>query len=130
MEIRGPLMRVFSVMRRSLCSAAADASEVAKVKTKRKKKTLFEVTKFLPDWGIGYKFFKTHWDPNVYYELTRINLYKDGIHGKAWGIFHKNGMPKPKAPQKISGVNKRVWRYINDMRNKTAETKQKNAIEA
>ncbi|XP_057854888.1 uncharacterized protein LOC131064677 isoform X3 [Cryptomeria japonica] len=90
MEIRGPLMRVFSVMRRSLCSAAADASEVAKVKTKRKKKTLFEVTKFLPDWGIGYKFFKTHWDPNVYYELTRINLYKDGIHGKAWGIFHKN----------------------------------------
>ncbi|PWA93777.1 28S ribosomal protein S34 [Artemisia annua] len=32
---------------------------------------------------------KTHWS-GVAYQITKINLYKDGKHGKAWGIVHKD----------------------------------------
>ncbi|KAH9325862.1 hypothetical protein KI387_006040, partial [Taxus chinensis] len=94
MESRRACAWAFSVMKRGLSSAVASSSssssDALKSKTKRKKKTLFQVARFLPDWGVGYKFNKTHWDRSVYYQITRINLYKDGIHGKAWGIFHKN----------------------------------------
>ncbi|KAI4324089.1 hypothetical protein L6164_023653 [Bauhinia variegata] len=76
-----------------------------------KKKNLFEVAQFLPNWGIGYHMAKNHW-AEVSYEITKINLYKDGRHGKAWGVAHKNGLPIADAPKKISGVHKRCWRYI------------------
>uniref|UniRef100_A0A2N9GHH8 Uncharacterized protein n=1 Tax=Fagus sylvatica TaxID=28930 RepID=A0A2N9GHH8_FAGSY len=67
----------------------ADASSSASKKPKRKKKkNLFEVAQFLPNWGIGYHMAKTHWN-GVSYQITKINLYKDGRHGKAWGIAHK-----------------------------------------
>ncbi|KAK9186280.1 hypothetical protein WN943_026644 [Citrus x changshan-huyou] len=88
----------------------APASSSAKPK-RRKKKNLFEVAQFLPNWGVGYHMAKTHW-ANVSYEITKINLYKDGKHGKAWGIVHKDGLPAADAPRKISGVHKRCWRYI------------------
>ncbi|KAE9600362.1 hypothetical protein Lal_00045357 [Lupinus albus] len=78
---------------------------------KKKKKNLFEVAQFLPNWGIGYHMAKTHWN-EVSYEITKINLYKDGKHGKAWGLAHKNGLPIADAPKKISGVHKRCWRYL------------------
>lgn len=42
---------------------------------RKKKKNLFEVAQFLPNWGIGYHMAKTHW-ANVSYEITKINLYK------------------------------------------------------
>ncbi|CAL5426779.1 hypothetical protein CsSME_00041053 [Camellia sinensis var. sinensis] len=86
------------------------ASSEAKKPKRRKKKNLFEVAHFLPNWGVGYHMSKTHWT-NVSYEITKINLYKDGRHGKAWGIAYKDGSPT--APlKKISGVHKRCWRYI------------------
>ncbi|KAL3850623.1 hypothetical protein ACJIZ3_012505 [Penstemon smallii] len=68
---------------------AAAVSEVKKPKRK-KKKNFFEVAQFLPQWGIGYHMAKTHWT-DVSYQITKINLYKDGRHGKAWGIAHKAG---------------------------------------
>nr|XP_027109756.1 uncharacterized protein LOC113729700 isoform X1 [Coffea arabica] len=77
---------------------------------RKKKKNLFEVAQFLPNWGIGYHMAKTHWT-NVSYQITKINLYKDGRHGKAWGLAYKDGVPAD-APKKISGVHKRCWRYI------------------
>ncbi|GAB2214769.1 hypothetical protein Droror1_Dr00019132 [Drosera rotundifolia] len=77
---------------------------------KRKKKNLIEVANFLPNWGIGYHMAKTHWT-NVSYQITKINLYKDGRHGKAWGVAFKDGVPAD-APKKISGVHKRCWRYL------------------
>ncbi|XP_042004182.1 uncharacterized protein LOC121753086 isoform X1 [Salvia splendens] len=88
--------------------AAADGAKKPK---RKKKKNLFEVAQFLPNWGLGYHMAKTHW-AEVSYEITKINLYKDGRHGKAWGIAHKNGLPAADAPKKISGVHKRCWRYI------------------
>ncbi|AES67670.1 putative mitochondrial 28S ribosomal protein S34 [Medicago truncatula] len=87
------------------------ASETTKKSKRRKKKNFFEVAQFLPNWGIGYHMAKTHWK-EVSYEITKLNLYKDGKHGKAWGIAHKNGLPIVDAPKKISGVHKRCWRYL------------------
>ncbi|GAU17287.1 hypothetical protein TSUD_110040, partial [Trifolium subterraneum] len=70
-------------------SDAASASATTKKSKRRKKKNFFEVAQFLPNWGVGYHMAKTHWQ-EVSYEITKLNLYKDGKHGKAWGIAHKN----------------------------------------
>ncbi|KAI3733065.1 hypothetical protein L1987_64282 [Smallanthus sonchifolius] len=93
-----------------LASASNPSTTVSKSKRK-KKKNLFEVAQFLPNWGIGYQMAKTHWS-GVAYQITKINLYKDGKHGKAWGIVHKDGIQAADAPKKISGVHKRCWKYI------------------
>ncbi|KAI3820007.1 hypothetical protein L1987_13863 [Smallanthus sonchifolius] len=93
----------------SLASASNPSTTVSK--SKRKKKNLFKVAQFLPNWGIGYQMAKTHWS-GVAYQITKINLYKDGKHGKAWGIVHKDGILAADAPKKISGVHKRCWKYI------------------
>lgn len=96
----------------STSAAAAEGEAAAAAKAKRsKKKNLFDVVQFLPDWGVGYKVAKTTWR-DVSYQITKINLYKDGRHGKAWGIRHKAGVPVADAPIKLSGVNKRGWKYI------------------
>ncbi|XP_076946331.1 uncharacterized protein LOC143617753 isoform X1 [Bidens hawaiensis] len=98
----------------SSSSPASNPSSTVSSKSKRKKKkkkNLFEVAQFLPNWGIGYQMAKTHWS-GVAYQITKINLYKDGKHGKAWGIVHKDGVPAADAPKKISGVPKRCWKYI------------------
>ncbi|RWW15231.1 hypothetical protein GW17_00020944 [Ensete ventricosum] len=41
----------------------------------KKKKNLFGVAQFLPNWGIGYKMAKTHWR-DVSYEISKVNLDK------------------------------------------------------
>lgn len=110
-------------------SAAGDVSEPTPKKNKKnKKKNLFEVVQFLPNWGIGYHMAKTHW-ADVSYQITKINLYKSGKHGKAWGIAHRDGTPIAEAPKKISGVNKRCWRYIPNL-NKVEENTHKMEIQS
>uniref|UniRef100_A0A0E0G6L3 Uncharacterized protein n=1 Tax=Oryza nivara TaxID=4536 RepID=A0A0E0G6L3_ORYNI len=91
--------------------AAAEAAKESK--GRKKKKNLFDVVQFLPSWGVGYKVAKTTWR-DVSYQITKINLYKDGRHGKAWGIRYKAGVQAAEAPTKISGVNKRGWKYIKE----------------
>ncbi|XP_059430273.1 uncharacterized protein LOC132163913 [Corylus avellana] len=92
----------------------ASSSTASKKPKRKKKKNLFELAQFLPNWGIGYHMAKTHWT-GVSYQITKINLYKDGKHGKAWGIVHKDGLQAADAPKKISGVHKRCWRYIPNL---------------
>ncbi|CAL0322135.1 unnamed protein product [Lupinus luteus] len=92
-------------------SSSAPQTQNPNKSKRKKKKNLFEVANFLPNWGIGYHMAKNHWN-EVSYEITKINLYKDGKHGKAWGLAHKNGLPIAEAPKKISGVHKRCWRYL------------------
>ncbi|KAK4785878.1 hypothetical protein SAY86_002567 [Trapa natans] len=94
-------------------ASPASGSAALKKPKRRRKKNFFEVAQFLPNWGIGYHMAKTHWT-GVSYQITRINLYKDGRHGKAWGVAHKDGVPAA-APKKISGVHKRCWRYIPNL---------------
>ncbi|KAL2332166.1 hypothetical protein Fmac_019747 [Flemingia macrophylla] len=115
-SLRNPSLLRFSLnfiraLSASPSSSAAVSSSQSPKKSKRRKKNLFEVAQFLPNWGIGYHMAKTHWK-EVSYEITKLNLYKDGRHGKAWGIAYKNGLPIAEAPKKISGVHKRCWRYL------------------
>ncbi|KAF0934855.1 hypothetical protein E2562_028859 [Oryza meyeriana var. granulata] len=102
-------------------AAAGAAAEMAKESKRRKKKNLFDVVQFLPSWGVGYKVAKTTWR-DVSYQITKINLYKDGRHGKAWGIRYKDGVQAAEAPTKISGVNKRGWKYIKESQKKLQDT--------
>ncbi|XP_078149501.1 uncharacterized protein LOC144544827 [Carex rostrata] len=122
--------RSFNFLRQSLgllrnFSAAAsppqatDGGDAEKTK-RRKKKNLFDVVQFLPNWGIGYKVAKSHWR-DVSYEITKINLYKDGRHGKAWGVRYKAGVQAGAEPIKISGVNKRGWKYIKEAEKKAQD---------
>ncbi|CAL9775479.1 unnamed protein product [Musa acuminata subsp. burmannicoides] len=122
----GFLLRSFDAIR-SLGAASlppSGAEEAEKRPKRKKKKNLFEVAQFLPDWGIGYKMAKTHWR-DVCYEITKINLYKDGRHGKAWGIRYKAGLPAADAPVKLSGVNKRGWKYILESKKKMKKSTPK-----
>jgi hypothetical protein len=70
------------------------------------------VAQFLPNWGIGAKFTKSHWPDGNFYRVTNVKLYKSGRHGAAWGVFHQSEAPKTDEVQKIGGVNKRCWRYV------------------
>ncbi|XP_030447202.1 uncharacterized protein LOC115670145 [Syzygium oleosum] len=94
--------------------SSSSPSSSSKKPKRKKKKNLFEVAQFLPNWGIGYHMAKAHWT-GVSYQITKINLYKDGRHGKAWGVVHKEGLPAADAPKKISGVHKRCWKYIPNL---------------
>ncbi|KAG8070697.1 hypothetical protein GUJ93_ZPchr0006g44459 [Zizania palustris] len=110
----------------SPAAAAAPAeggaeAAAAKESKRRKKKNLFDVVQFLPSWGVGYKVAKTTWR-DVSYQITKINLYKDGRHGKAWGIRYKAGEQASEVPTKISGVNKRGWKYIKESQKKVQDT--------
>ncbi|KAL6634332.1 hypothetical protein ACP70R_027003 [Stipagrostis hirtigluma subsp. patula] len=100
--------------------AAAAAETAAKEAKRKKKKNLFDVVQFLPGWGVGYKVAKTTWR-DVSYQITKINLYKDGRHGKAWGIRYKAGVQAADTPTRISGVNKRGWKYIKESQKKIQE---------
>uniref|UniRef100_F6HEF4 Uncharacterized protein n=1 Tax=Vitis vinifera TaxID=29760 RepID=F6HEF4_VITVI len=71
--------RSFSAAPSASSSSVASSSKKPK---RRKKKNLFEVAQFLPNWGLGYHMAKTHWT-GVSYEIIKINIYKDGRHGKA-----------------------------------------------
>ncbi|XP_022947647.1 uncharacterized protein LOC111451448 [Cucurbita moschata] len=111
-RLASSFIRNFSTSTLSTSSSDPSASAAAsKNKRRKKKKNLFEVIQFLPNWGVGYHVAKGHWD-EISYQITKINLYKNGTHGKAWGIAHKNGAPIAEAPKKISGVHKRCWKYI------------------
>ncbi|PIA54492.1 hypothetical protein AQUCO_00900798v1 [Aquilegia coerulea] len=84
------LIRSFSASTATPPTSSTSATATSKKPKRKKKKNLFEVVQFLPNWGIGYQLAKTHW-VGLSYQITKINLYKDGRHGKAWGIVHKDG---------------------------------------
>ncbi|KAM2127266.1 hypothetical protein ACFX1R_007193 [Malus domestica] len=89
-RLTSSFLRSFSTASQDPTSAASSPSSASNKPKRKKKKNLFEVAQFLPNWGLGYQMAKTHW-VGVSYQITKINLYKDGRHGKAWGIVHKEG---------------------------------------
>ncbi|XP_011624697.1 uncharacterized protein LOC18437780 isoform X2 [Amborella trichopoda] len=111
-------MRTFSTASTSAPSESAQASAQKKPK-RRKKKNLFEVAQFLPNWGIGYQLAKNHWAHGFYYQITKVNLYKDGRHD----------VPTAETPNKISGVHKRGWRYIPHSK-KTIKDESRSEVQA
>uniref|UniRef100_A0A0E0CKI9 Uncharacterized protein n=1 Tax=Oryza meridionalis TaxID=40149 RepID=A0A0E0CKI9_9ORYZ len=120
----GPLSTQRALSSTSPAASAEGGAAAAAAKEsngRKKKKNLFDVVQFLPSWGVGYKVAKTTWR-DVSYQITKINLYKDGRHGKAWGIRYKAGVQAAEAPTKISGVNKRGWKYIKESQKKLQDT--------
>src|SRR5574341_1263376 len=82
-RLSSSFIRSFSTSSPSTSSSNPNASPASSKKKRRKKKNLFEVVQFLPNWGVGYHVAKAHWD-EISYQITKINLYKSGTHGKAW----------------------------------------------
>ena len=70
-----PAQRALSTTATPMVEGAVVAEATAKEAKRRKKKNLFDVAQFLPEWGIGYKVAKTTWR-DVSYQITKINLYK------------------------------------------------------
>ncbi|CAN6471483.1 unnamed protein product [Victoria cruziana] len=122
------LIRSYSAETSASSSVASASQQATKKRKRRKKKNLFEVAQFLPNWGLGYYLAKSHWDGGCY-KITKINLYKDGRHGKAWGVFYKGGLPTMDAPKKISGVHKRCWRYVPDSSKRASVTVLKSEMQ-
>ncbi|KAH7421148.1 hypothetical protein KP509_13G042400 [Ceratopteris richardii] len=91
-----------------------EGEKSAVAKKRKRKKTFMEVAQFLPNWGLGGRFKKSHWSLGDFYKVTKVKVYKSGRHGAAWGVFHKDAVPKTGEVQKIGGVNKRCWRYLPD----------------
>jgi len=116
------------VLQRGFSAAAAKPTvgEGAVVKKNRNnnKKTLVQAAKPLPDWGIGSNLAKRYWKYKNFYKITRIKLNRDCCHGKAWGIFHRNGEPTTETPVRINGANKRVWKLIDDVPKETSKTSE------
>ncbi|MCO5575448.1 hypothetical protein L7F22_029249 [Adiantum nelumboides] len=94
---------------------SAEGEAVVKKKRRRRKKTFLEVAQFLPNWGLGARFTKSHWPEGNFYKVTKVKVYKSGRQGAAWGVFHQNEAAKTGEVQKIGGVNKRCWRYVPDV---------------
>lgn len=72
-------IRSFSTSSPSTSSSNPNASPASSKNKRRKKKNLFEVAQFLPNWGVGYHVAKAHWD-EISYQITKINLYKVCFH--------------------------------------------------
>jgi len=69
------LLKTLTTSSSSSAASAQNPKHETSMPKRRKKKNLFEVAQFLPQWGIGYHLAKSHW-ANVSYEITKINLYK------------------------------------------------------
>ncbi|KAJ0084483.1 hypothetical protein Patl1_31204 [Pistacia atlantica] len=111
----------------SASPASASTSAPASNKPKRrKKKNLFEVAQFLPNWGIGMvsmeKLGELLIKMGIIAQSTVWNsLGYGGRHQNIYGLLLLNwdegevlvcGLPIADGPKKISGVHKRCWRYI------------------
>lgn len=83
-----------------------------RTKLKKKRKTLFDVLHFLPNFGVGQHIRKKKWHGFASIQLTNVKIGPDGRHGKAYGIKYWNGVPLNERPKRIFGVHKYIWRYV------------------
>ncbi|GBG70920.1 hypothetical protein CBR_g8222 [Chara braunii] len=88
-----------------------DSATTASGRTK--KKNLFEVIRYLPNFGIGAEVHRSDWPPRRFYQVTNIRLNQDGRHGKAWGVLYNAGkIGRDGREEEIRGSLKRGWRYV------------------
>jgi hypothetical protein len=73
-------LKTMLVLRRAMATASeATAVQAASKKPGEghpKRKNLFDVVKVLPNWGLGSRVAKSHWNPETFYKITEIKLYK------------------------------------------------------
>ena len=87
-------------------------------------KTVYELAKTLPQYGIGRKFTKTNWErgtksgesqfPPTFWTLTKILPKANGRTGfGAYGILTWKGRRRA-TEEKIGGTHKTVWKIVDD----------------
>eukprot|EP00270_Netrium_digitus_P013828 TRINITY_DN4636_c0_g1_i2.p1 TRINITY_DN4636_c0_g1~~TRINITY_DN4636_c0_g1_i2.p1 ORF type:complete len:226 (+),score=16.92 TRINITY_DN4636_c0_g1_i2:85-762(+) len=99
-------------------SAAGTEIQGLKWKNRHGKRTLVELVRPLPRWGIGCDVAKSHWAPGTFYRVTKLDVYKatgegeakEVRHGRAKGIFYRDGKPSTGVEERIGGANKGRWR--------------------
>lgn len=87
-----------------------------RTKQKKKRKNLFDVLNFLPNFGVGAFVRKRKWHGYANIQITKIKLGPDGRHGKAYGIKYWKGFPLNQVPKRILQVHKYIWRYVPEKR--------------
>lgn len=77
---RAPAGRAIGFLLRSLdtikSASVVPSPSLMNAGDPKKKKNLFGVAQFLPNWGIGYKMAKTHWR-DASFEIAKVNLHKE-----------------------------------------------------
>ncbi|DBB13536.1 hypothetical protein WJX82_004520 [Trebouxia sp. C0006] len=76
--------------------------------------SLLQVTKKLPNRGLGTKLQRLKWKDDSYWTITAVKPSIDGDHGSASGILTWKGQAQSEEPKRINGVLKKVWRYLGD----------------
>ncbi|KAL0488353.1 ribosomal protein mS34 [Acrasis kona] len=81
-----------------------------------KKKNLYDILQVLPRFGEGYMFRRTKWTaPDTYIILHKVNLARDGRHGKIFAIKYYCGQPvRDGRPFVLKSALKSGWRYIRE----------------
>ena len=54
----------------------ADPAGEGTASPKKRRKNLIDVVRPMPNWGLGGKVMKSHWEEGSYYELTRVKVNK------------------------------------------------------
>jgi len=84
--------------------------------------TVYELAKTLPQYGVGSKFTKIHWEkgtneskfPPTFWTLTKILPKANGRTGKgAYGILTWKGRQRM-TEEKIGGTHKTIWKVVDD----------------
>jgi len=84
--------------------------------------TVYELAKTLPQYGVGSKFTKIHWEkgtneskfPPTFCTLTKILPKANGRTGKgAYGILTWKGRQRM-TEEKIGGTHKTSWKVVDD----------------
>ncbi|KAL0038066.1 hypothetical protein WJX79_000854 [Trebouxia sp. C0005] len=76
--------------------------------------SLFQLTKKLPNRGLGTKLQHVKWKDDSFWTITAVKPSIDGGHGAASGILTWKGQAQSKEPKRIHGVLKKVWRHLGD----------------
>ena len=75
---KAPILTIPTSQSRNF-SANAQESAPASDETsppKKRRKNLIDVVRPMPNWGLGGKVMKSHWEDGSYYELTRVKVNK------------------------------------------------------
>lgn len=74
--------------------------------------SLLQVTRKLPNRGLGTKLQRIKWKDDSYWTITAVKPSIDGDHGAASGILTWKGQPQSEQPKRINGVLKKVWKHM------------------
>lgn len=94
-----------------MASAASARETLRKVAGLRKKPSLIELLRGLPNQGVGASVARKAWRADRKWHVEEVRPDKHGVHGRVWGTLYYNG--KPRRREELPSPNKRgVWRIV------------------